>query len=262
MARTGLALALGLAGTSVPAFSQANPAPLDVGISVGVTHRRLVEHTAAGGRLLTETGPLLRLGFEREFRIMGHGALRLEAAAASGKLHYESTAPALSLRTGTRDLALGLAWRPVAQGRWGAPWLLLQGLQQRRQISSSGAIVGPHETSTLLMAGLRWTADFDAAGWRWSPSIEGRASLRHRLDVDLHGVFDSTSFDAGRRRDLRLALGVGRAGSPWSVEANWTTTRQSASDSHPLYRAGVAAGNVRHPRITIDDVGVGLRRAF
>jgi hypothetical protein len=150
----------------------------------------------------------------------------------------------------------------VAEGAWGAPWLVLQTLQQRRHIVSTPTAIGPHETSTFWMAGLRWTASFDAAGWRWSPAVEARISASHDLDVDLRGVYDSTSFDAGRRRDLRLALTVSRPDSPWSLRAQWTGTRQSASDRHALYRNGARVGTVRHPRIEIDEFGLELRRAF
>lgn len=251
-----------LAAACAPTLAQASGAGPDWEFSAGAVHRRLVERTDGGSRLLTEKGPMLRLGLDRELRWSGGSALRIEAAALVGEMDYDGPTQRLKTQTDVRDLSLGVAWRPIAEGDWGAPWLVLQGLQQRRHIVSTPTAVGPHETSTLWMAGLRWTASFDAAGWRWRPAIEARISASHDLDVDLRGVYDSTSFEAGRRRDLRLAVDVSRPDSPWSLRAQWTGTRQSASDTYPLYRNGARVGTVRHPRIEIDEFGLELRRAF
>lgn len=254
--------ALVLTALALPALAQAATPGSGWELSAGVTHRRLLERTDNGSRLLTERGPMLRLELDRELRGESGSALRIEGVSAFGNLDYHGRVQHLTTDSDERDLALGLAWRPLAEANWGAPWLVLQGLQQRRSIASTAAAVGPRETSTLLMAGVRWTASFAAAGWRLSPLAEARISAAHRLKVDFRGVFDSTAFDAGRRRDLRLALDVARPDSPWSLRAQWTGTRQSASDSNALERDGAVVGTVRHPRIRIDDFGLELRRAF
>jgi hypothetical protein len=62
----------------------------------------------------------------------------------------------LSSHTGDRDLEAAIAWRPLAAAAWGEGWLLLDVLQQRRQIASTAAASGLRETSTLVLPGLRW----------------------------------------------------------------------------------------------------------
>jgi hypothetical protein len=255
-----LALAGGAAWGQAPADSA-----LSWDVSAGALHRRLVERADNGSRLVTETGPMLRLGFGMQLRLAQGGALRLDLGAAGGRLDYEGRTQAgapVSTTTRHREVDLALAWRPLAAAAWGEGWLVLRGLEQRRTIASTATVGGLEETSTVWMPGLRWTGAFDGAGWRWQPSIELRASVRHRLDIDYRGVFDPSALKGGRRHDVVLGLAMSAPDSPWQWSVEWTHARQSASPRQPLYRGGVAVGTVRQPRILVDDVSVRLRRSF
>jgi hypothetical protein len=99
-------------------------------------------------------------------------------------------------------------------------------------------------------------------GWRWQPAVEVCASVQHRVGVDFGGVFDDVSFSGGRRWEMELALDASAPGSPWTWGIAWTHARQRASDTSTVSRAGSLAGTVRQPRISIDDVGVRVRRGF
>lgn len=248
------------------ACAQAPAAPdVSWGVSAGALHRRLVERADDGSRLLTESGPMLRVGLDAEVRLANGGAVQAAFSVAGGRLDYEGRTQAgapIATRTGHRDLAIELSWRPLAAASWGQGWLTLQGLQQRRQIASTATATGLHETSTLWMPGVRWSYDGAAAGWRWQPSVALRASVHHDLDIHYGGVYDPSDLDGGRRRELALGLTASPAGSPWEFSVQWTHTRQVASARQPIRRGGVAAGTVRQPRVEIDDFGVQVRRTF
>jgi hypothetical protein len=233
--------------------------------SAGVVHRRLVERADNGARLVAESGPMLALRLQRELRLANGGALQLAGSVASGRLDYDGQtqggAP-LSSHTGQRDLEAGIAWRPLAAAGWGEGWLLLDVLQQRRQIASTAAASGLRETSTLVLPGLRWSDRFEAAGWKWRPMAQVRTSVHHALHIGFGGAFDDADLRGGRRWDATLALGFARPASPWQWELAWTHAGQAASDRQALSRAGLPAGNVRQPRIGIDDVGIRVRRDF
>ncbi|GAB3775906.1 hypothetical protein GCM10028796_52590 [Ramlibacter monticola] len=249
-------LVLGLACCAAGAGAQ-HAAGATGEVAAGVVHRRLVERADDGRRLVTESGELLRLQAQGELELARGGALRASAGIAAGGLDYRGQTQAgvpLDTDSGHRDLEFGFAWRPLAPAPWGEGWLGLHGLQQRRQIASTPSAQGLRETSSLLLAGVRWSHVFDGAGWRWQPSAEFRGSVRHRLEVDFHGVFDTADLKGGGRRELLLGLDASPAGSPWHFGFAWTRARQSASPVQPLLRAGAPAGTVRQPRIEIDDV--------
>lgn len=252
----------------LPAAGPAQPVPpaeAAWGASADVVHRRLVERADDGRRLVRESGELLRLQADGRLALPGGGALRAAAAALAGELAYRGqTQAGTPLRTvaAHRDLELDLSWRPLAPAAWGEAWLVLRTVQQRRQIASTPAARGLRETAVLVLPGLRWARGFDAAGWRWEPALELRASARHRLEVDFGGVFDTASLQGGRRRELVLGLDARPAGSAWGIGLHWTHARQSASAVHTLARGGAPVGTVRQPRIGIDDVALRVTRSF
>lgn len=235
------------------------------GASASLLHRQLEERTDAGTRLVRETGPMLRLAADATLGFAQGGALRADAGIAAGRLDYDGRTQAgapITTHTRHRDLEFGLAWRPLAPAAWGEGWLVLRGLQQRRTIAGTARAGGLEETSTYWMPGVRWTHGFDAAGWRWQPSVELRVSAGHDLDVDYRGVFDRSDLRGGRRRDVVLAMEVSAPASPWQWGLEWTHVRQSASASQPLLRGGVRAGSVRQPKIRMDDLSLRVRRSF
>jgi hypothetical protein len=235
------------------------------GVSAGVLHRRLVERAPDGTRLVKESGPLLRLGGDARLPLAGGGALQGTAGVAAGQLDYQGQnqlGMPLTTDSNHRDVDLALAWRPLPAAAWGEGWLVLRAMRQERRIESRPTAVGLRETSTLVMPGVRWTHAFDAASWRWQPSVELRASAHHRVDIGFNGVFDDTEIKGGRRHEVALGLEASAPNSPWSYAIEWTHTRQSASPRQGLQRGGAPAGTVFQPRIGIDDVGVRVRRAF
>ena len=248
------------------ACAQAPGAPAaSWGVSAEVLHRRLVERADTGRRLIEETGPLLRLTLDGRLDLAGGGALQAKAAAAAGTLDYEGrTQGGVPLATDSRhrDLEAGLAWRPLPAAAWGEGWLVLRTLQQRRRIASTATARGLTESADLVMPGLRWSHAFDAAGWRWQPSLELSTSVRHSLQVDFGGVFDDATMRGGRRHETLLDLQVSAPSSPWSFGLAWSHARQSASSTQTLSRNGAAVGSVRQPRIDIDGVSLRARRAF
>ena len=255
-----LALAAGTAGAQAPAATD-----LRWSASAGAQHRRLVERTDDGRRLVEERGPMLRLGADATWGFGSGGALQAAAGVAAGTLDYQGQSQGgtpLATETGHRDLDFSLAWRPLAAAPWGEGWLLLRVEQQRRQIASMPMARGLRETSLLLLPGVRWSHAVEAAAWRWQPSLELRASVHHRLAVDFGGVFDDAELQGGSRWEAALGLDVSAPASPWSFGLAWTHARQQASPQQTLSRGGVAAGTVRQPRIEIDDVLLRVRRAF
>lgn len=254
-----LALAAGAACAQAPADA------VGWGASAEVVQRRLVERADNGARLVKESGPLLRLAVDGQLALANGGALQAKAWGAAGTLDYDGqTQAGIPLTTDSRhrELGLDLAWRPLPAASWGQAWLVLRVLQQRRDIASTPVAVGLVETSDYVMPGVRFSHAFDGGGWRWEPSLELLASVRHRLQVDSHGVFDEADIRGGRRRELVLGLQVSAPQSPWSLALAWSHARQSASPTQALSRNGTTVGTVRQPRVEIDDVGLRVRRAF
>jgi hypothetical protein len=248
------------------AWAQAQAASdLQWGVSASAVHRRLEERADTGARLVRESGPMLRLALDGQLRLGTGGAVRADAGIAGARLDYDGQtqggAP-ITTRTRHREFDIGVAWRPLPPSGWGDGWLVLRALQQRRTIAGTALAGGLDETSTYWMPGVRWSHAFEAAGWRWQPSAELRFSAHHDLDIDYRGVFDPSDLKGGRRRDVVLGLEVSASHSPWQWGVEWAHTRQSASPQQALFRGGAAVGNVRQPRIRIDDLSVRVRRAF
>ena len=255
-----LALGAGAACAQAPGAPRTN-----WGVSAEVLHRQLVERADTGTRLVEETGPLLRLTLDGRFELANGGALQAKGAAAAGTLDYEGRTQSgvpLATESRHRDFEAGLAWRPLPAAAWGEGWLVLRTLQQRRHIVSTATARGLKERSDLVMAGLRWSHAFDAAGWRWQPSLELSTSARHRLQVEFGGIFDDATMRGGRRHEAVLDLQVAAPSSPWSFGLAWSHSRQSASSAQTLSRNGAVVGSVRQPRIEIDDLSLRVRRAF
>ncbi|HEY0823942.1 MAG TPA: hypothetical protein VGD76_09165, partial [Ramlibacter sp.] len=199
-----LALAAGAACAQAPAAPD-----LAWGVSAGVLNRRLVERTEDGRRLVREAGPMLRAGVDTRLGLRTGGAVQVNAGAAGGVLDYDGqnqVGVPLQTETEHRDLDLALAWRPLPARSWGEAWLVLRALQQRRVIASTPSASGLRETSNLVSVGARWSHAFAAAGWQWQPSLELRTSVRHRLEVDFGGVYDTADIRGARRREAVLAL--------------------------------------------------------
>lgn len=244
--------------------AQAQAAPA-WGVSASVLHRTLEERADDGSRLVEETGPLLRLAIDGQMPLRGGGALEAKAALTGGELDYDGRTQAgapLATRSRHRDVLFGVGWRPLPAAAWGEGWLVLQVLQQQRDIASTATVTGLRETSLLVLPGVRWSHGFAAGGWRLQPSVELRASVHHQVDIDFHGVFDEADIRGGRRWEAELALQASAPDSPWSWGLAWTHARQSASARQGISSGGVAAGTVVHPRIRIDDVALRVRRAF
>lgn len=258
--------ALSLAGWC--AVAAAEPAPVEWAVSAGLRHRTLTEWSDAGSKLLTEKGPMGQLQLGAQVVAPGWPALEFEAAIGGGRLDYDGqTQAGVPISTTSRhaDLELGAYWRPFPAAAWGEAWLGLDWLQARRDIASSPLAGGLNEKSTLVLPGIRWrSAAFGVphtgnakfrveAGWR--------TSARHRLEVDYLGVFDNSSFRGGRRNEITLGLNVSTSDAwQWGVE--WSRSRQSASNSVALFRAGALVGSVRQPRVKIDDFSLSLTRRF
>jgi hypothetical protein len=262
--RQWIAVAL-LGAASAAASAQQAQRDFSWGVSAGLQYRTLVERADEGGRLVEETGPMLRLGVDGRLALRGGGALQLDAGIAGGVIDYDGQTQAgvpHTTETAHRDFDLTARWRPWAPSSWGEAWVVLRGLQQRREIHSTPMVAGLLETSTLLMPGIRWSHEFDAAPWKVKPSVEVRSSVYHRLEIDFGGLFDASDIDGGHRNELEIALEGSSPQSPWSWSVGWTHARQSASNRQALLRGGVVVGTVRQPRIEIDDLTLRVRRAF
>lgn len=259
-------IAAGLALMAAGVHAQASPpAAASWDVSAGLLHRHLVERADDGSRLVTESGPMLRLGLAGSLELAGGGGLRAEAGIAGGTLDYDGRSQggaSLTTETRHRDADLTLAWRPLAPASWGEAWVVLRAARELRDIRSTRAAGGLRETSTLVLPGVRWSRAFAGAGWNWTPSVELRTSVSHRVHVDYEGVFDNQDLHGGHRNEVALALTAWAPSSPWRWSVEWTRVRQRASDSDTVRRAGVAVGTVRQPRIAIDDLMLRATRAF
>lgn len=260
----GRVIAAGLALFAAGAHAQASAPAASWDVSAGLLQRHLVERADDGSRLVTESGPLLRLAIGGALDFAGGGRLRAEARITGGTLDYEAPRGASTLTSDTRhrDMDFTLAWRPLAPAGWGEGWLVLRTARELRDIHGTATAGGLRETSTLVLPGVRWSREFAAAGWNWTPSLELRASLSHRLHVDYEGVFDNQDLHGGHRNEVALALAAGAPSSPWRWSLEWTHVRQQASDADTVHRGGVAVGAVHQPRIGIDDVMLRATRAF
>ena len=117
---------------SAAAWAQA-PAAADLtwGASAGALHRKLVERADNGRRLVTESGPLLRLQVDAQLRLAGGGALRAAVGATAGRLDYDGRTQAgtpVGTTSSHRDFDVDLGWRPLAPAPWGEAWLVVHGV--------------------------------------------------------------------------------------------------------------------------------------
>jgi len=259
--------ALCLAGWCTAAAA-AEPAPVEWAVSAGLRHRTLTEWSDAGSKLLTEKGPLGQLQLSAQVVAPAWPALEFEAAVGRGSLDYNGqTQAGVPLSTTSRhtDLELGAYWRPLPAAAWGEAWLGLAWLQARRDIASSPIAGGLNEKSSLVLPGIRWRSPAFAvphtANAKFQLEAQWRVSARHRLEVDYLGVFDNSSLRGGRRSETVLGLSVSTS-EAWRWTLEWSRSRQSASNSSPLFRAGTLVGSVRQPRVKIDDVSLSLTRRF
>lgn len=232
-------------------------------VTVTAEHRTLAERDDTGARLLTEKGPMVRL--RAAIRPAMAPGVEFSASLAQARLDYEGrTQVGAALTTTSRhdEAELGMRWRPVPMASWGAPSLSLDALRMRRAIAATASVRSLTETSTLVMRGVVWASpSFGTGAVTWTGEAQWRASVRHHLTVDYAGLFDASSLRGGRRGETALRLQAALA-SGWRWSAEWRHAHQDASGTVPLYRGGAAAGSVRQPLLTIDDVGLSLARNF
>lgn len=243
------------------------PAPADAPWQWEATaaQRTLVERDAGGQRLLKESGPLARLRITARPSWAPAGRLEFSAALARAQLDYEGrTQAGLPLATTSRHLEAegGAAWKPSHAYAWGEPAVTFDGLWFRRSIAASADAASLQETSTLWMPGLAWTSpSWSAGGAAFRLQARWRTSVHHHLAVDYAGLFDPSSLRGGHRSDVSLAA-TALAANGWSFSLEWHRARQAESDVAPIFAAGVPAGTVRQPRISLDDVGLKISKEF
>ena len=234
---------------------------------MGLVHRKLIERSALGGNLLTETGPMAQAQLEVT-RPAGGAAIAGRAHLAAGDLDYDGrTQAGAPLTTTTRHFegGLDLLWRPHEPAAWGEAWLTVGWLANRRLIRGTQVAGGLDELSSALLAGVRWRspAFTPAAGWTGRVEVEARGSVAHRLQVDYYGLL---LVDAGRRPQAVVdAAAAGRAGR--FTLGNGSTgplLRQPASKAVPVSRNGVPLPltTVRQPELSTRDVALRVSRRF
>lgn len=255
-----------IAGASAGASVGGEP-PAAHWVSAAVVHRQLQEESATGDRLLKETGPMLQLRLGMRHPLAAGGAVAAEAEVATGALDYDGRTQAgrpLQSTTDHRDAGLRLMWRPVPAQAWGEPWIVFGLHHNRRDIKGTAAATGLLESSSALLAGVRWQSPPHEAvpGWPMRLEVEALVSARHRLEVDFRGLYDATRLDGGRQRRAAVRLVAGAVNSPWEGSLEWSHLNQSASPSTSLRRGGVTVGTVRQPRLTIDDIALRITRRF
>jgi hypothetical protein len=235
--------------------------------SAAVVHRALEENAAGGARLLTERGPMLELRLGGHHALGSGGALASELSLAGGLLDYDGqTQGGAPLQTTADHLDAGarVMWRPWAPQPWGAPWLIAGWHHNRRNITGTGTVSGLREHSSAWLAGVRWqSASHQAtAQWQMHLELDALVSMKHRLDVDFHGLFDASRLDGGRQRRTAIRLVGTAADSPWNWTLEWSRLNQAASPSAILRRGGLVAGTVRQPHLSTDDLALRVTRRF
>lgn len=237
--------------------------------SLGLVHRKLVERSALGGKLLTETGPMVQAQLEATRALAGGAAIAARVHLAAGDLDYDGrTQAGAPLTTTTRHYEGGadLLWRPHEPAAWGEAWLTLGWLANRRLIRGTPAAGGLDELSSALLAGVRWRSPSfaPAVGWTGRVEVEARGSVSHRLRVDYYGLLDRSKFEGARKQLWTLRLVAAPAGSPWSWGLEWSHLRQPASKAVPVSRNGVLlpGTTVRQPKLSTSDVVLRVSRRF
>ncbi|WBY00261.1 hypothetical protein PE066_12315 [Ramlibacter tataouinensis] len=244
------------------------PAP-DLTGSVGLMHRRLTERNALGGKLLTETGPMLQVQLEATRPLPDGAALAARAHLAAGDIDYDGrTQGGVPLATTTRQYEGGVdvLWRPHEPAAWGEAWLSLGWLANRRLIRGTPIAGGLDELSSATLAGVRWRspAFTPAAGWTSRVEVEARTSLSHQLRVDYYGLLDRSRFEGARKQLWTLRLQAAPTDSPWQWGLEWSLLRQPASKAVPVSRGGMLlpGTTVRQPELTSSDLVLRVGRRF
>lgn len=232
---------------------------------VTAAHRSLVERDASGARLLKESGPLGKLRVTVPVAWAPMGRLDFSASLAYARLDYDGRTQAgapLATTTHHHEGEAGVRWRPMQPRGWGEAWLSLDALWLRRDIAATAVAAGLRETSTMWLPGIGWTGpQWRIAGITLAPHARLRAGIGHRLNIDYGGLFDTSSFHAGRRDEVTVGAAAELA-SGWSLSLDWQHASQRASSAVPIYRSGVVAGTVYQPRIAIDDVALTVVKRF
>ncbi len=242
---------------------------LEIDGSVGLVHRKLIERSAMGGTLLTETGPMVQAQLEATRALAGGTAIAARLHLAAGDLDYDGrTQAGVPLSTTTRHYEGGadLLWRPHEPAAWGEAWLTLGWLANRRLIRGTAVAGGLDEHSSAMLAGVRWRspAFTPAAGWTGRLEVEARGSVSHRLRVDYYGLLDRSKFEGARKQLWTLRLLAAPADSPWEWGLEWSQLRQPASKAVPVSRNGVLlpGTTVRQPKLSTSDVVLRVSRRF
>ena len=236
---------------------------------MGLVHRKLIERSALGGNLLTETGPMAQAQLEVTRPLAGGAAIAGRAHLAAGDLDYDGrTQAGAPLTTTTRHFegGLDLLWRPHEPAAWGEAWLTVGWLANRRLIRGTQVAGGLDELSSALLAGVRWRspAFTPAAGWTGRVEVEARGSVAHRLQVDYYGLLDRSTLEGARKQLWTLRLLAAPADSPWEWGLEWSLLRQPASKAVPVSRNGVPLPltTVRQPKLSTSDVALRVSRRF
>ncbi|HZY17015.1 MAG TPA: hypothetical protein VFE82_00955 [Ramlibacter sp.] len=251
----------------LPVAARAQSAAIEWTGTLGLTHRLLHERSVAGGTLLTERGPMPGAQLRAQRALPGGGAIAASLLFAGGDLDYDGRTQLgqpLSTTTRQAEAAAELLWRPHAPRPWGEAWLTAGWLGNRRLILGTPTAGGLDETSSALLAGLRWHSPdvAPAAGWRAHAEADVRVSVLHRLHVDYHGLYDRSSFEGARKRQVALRLVAMPSASPWSIGLEWARLSQDRSEVVPVYQRGALYGTVWQPPLSIRDVTLQLSRRF
>lgn len=236
-------------------------------MSAGPVYRKLVEHSSAGGTLLTEQGWLAQARASATKMLPSGAAVAGAVSLTGAPIDYNGqTQAGAPLSTTTRhiEFTADALWRPLAPRAWGEAWVTAQWLLNRREIESTASAGGLDERSRAVLLGVRWVSPTFTPVTTWQTWVvaDTRVSVQHRLEVDYRGLLDASSLPGGRKHQWALRLAARRAESPWTWELEAARLTQAASDEVPVYRAGALFGTVRQPSLTIEDVALRVSRRF
>lgn len=261
------ALLLFLVATACAAHAQWGA--LEWSASASVVQRKLVERTAAGSPLVTEEGPMGRVGLRVARPLANGGALEGQLSLTGGDLDYSGqmqlTGTPLFSTTRQFESEGDLAWRPLAQAAWGEGWLSLGWLDNRRSIRATTVTRPLYERSSALMAGAMWRSPGigAVAGWDLAVEAEAKASLRHRVYVDFYGLLDPNrlTLRGGDKQLFKLRILAAAPASPWEWTVEWSRLSQDVSGTVAARGFGLPL-TVSQPELTIRDLSLRLARRF
>lgn len=267
MTRRVPALFLFLVATASTAHAQSGV--LEWSASASVVQRKLVERTPSGSPLVTEEGPMGRLGLRVGSPLANGGALAGRLSLTGGDLDYDGqmqlTGTPLVSTTRHLESEADIAWRPLAPAAWGEGWLSLGWLDNRRSIRATAVTRPLYERSSALMAGAMWRSPAIGAlrGWDLVVEAEARGSLRHRVHVDFYGLLapNRLTLPGGDKTLFKLRLLAAAPTSPWEWAIEWSRLSQEVSGSVPARGFGLPL-TVSQPELTIRDVSLRLARRF